>query len=173
MKFGNFISIPSLSFESILEQTNLSEKSGFDTIFFPDHTVTMPTMPGMVFDALSTLSAIAMNTNLKLCTAVSDCHRFHPALMAQKVATLDQISSGRAMFGIGAGEKMNVDMYGLTRTKSVSKLREYIELMRDFWTKKRVNRKSEFWGDIKEAFIQIKPLQKELPIYIAANGPKA
>ena len=173
MKFGSFISIPSLSFESVLKQANLIEKSGFNTIFFPDHTVTIPSMPGMCFDALNMLSALAMYTKNKLCTAVSDCHRFHPALMAQKIATLDHISSGRAMFGIGAGEKMNVDMYGLNRAKSIPKLREYIELIRAFWTKKRVNKKSEFWGDIKKAFIQIKPLQKKIPIYIAANGPKS
>jgi len=92
--------------------------------------------------------------------------------MAQKVATLDQISNGRAMIGLGAGEKMNVDMYGLNRDKSISKLREYIELLREFWTKRKVSRKSDFWGNIHRAYIQVKPIQNTPPIYIAANGPK-
>jgi len=173
MKFGNIIQFPSSSIESIFEQTEKTEESGFDTIFYADHTVDFPPPgPGMVFDAFNTLSALAMITKLQLGTAVSDCHRFHPALMAHKVATLDHISSGRALFGIGAGEKINVDMYGLSRAKVLSKLREYIELMRQFWTKKKVSKKSEFWGDIKKAYIQLKPIQKTPPIYVAANGPK-
>jgi len=173
MKFGNIIQFPSSSIESIFEQTKKTEKSGFDTIFYADHTVEFPPpSPGMVFDAFNTLSALAMITKLQLGTAVSDCHRFHPALMAHKVATLDHISSGRALFGIGAGEKINVDMYGLSRDKVLSKLREYIELMRQFWTKRKVSKKSEFWGDIKKAYIQLKPIQKTPPIYVAANGPK-
>ena len=173
MKFGNIIQFPSSSIESIFEQTKKIEESGFDTIFYADHTVDFPPPgPGKVFDAFNTLSALAMITKLQLGTAVSDCHRFHPALMAHKVATLDHISSGRALIGIGAGEKINVDMYGLSRDKVLSKLREYIELMRQFWTKKKVSKNSEFWGNIKKAYIQLKPIQKTPPIYIAANGPK-
>jgi len=171
MKFGNIIPIPIPSIESIFEQTKKAEESGFDTIFYGDHTVSGG--PGMCFDAYNTLSALAMITKLQLGTAVSDCHRFHPALMAHKVATLDQISSGRALFGIGSGEKINVDMYGMSRAKALSKLREYIELVRQFWSKKKVSKKSEFWGDIKRAYIQIKPIQKTPPIYVAANGPKS
>ena len=86
---------------------------------------------GTCYDAYCFLTSLAMVTKkIKLCTGVSDCHRFHPALMAHKVATLDQISNGRAMIGLGAGEAMNIDMYGLNRNKSVTKLREYINLMR-------------------------------------------
>jgi alkanesulfonate monooxygenase SsuD/methylene tetrahydromethanopterin reductase-like flavin-dependent oxidoreductase (luciferase family) len=92
--------------------------------------------------------------------------------MTHKVTTLDHLSSGIALLGVGAGEKFNVDMYGLSRDKVLSKLREYIELIRLFWTKKKVSKKSEFWGDIKKAFIQLKPIQKTPPIYIAANMPK-
>ena len=172
MKFGYINQFPSSSIERVFEQTKKAEESGFDNIFFPDHTVDWNPGTGICFDAFNTLSALAMRTKLKLGTAVSDCHRFHPALMAQKVATLDHISSGRALFGIGAGEKINVDMYGLSRAKALSKLREYIELMRQFWSKKKVSKNSEFWGDIKRAYIQIKPIQKTPPIYIAANGPK-
>ena len=173
MKFGNVIKYNFPSFQDILEQAKKSEESGFDNIFYPDHTVDWSPGPAMCFDALNTLSALAMKTRLRLGTAVSDCHRFHPALMAQKVATLDHISSGRALLGIGVGEKINVDMYGLSRAKALSKLREYIELLRQFWSKKKVTKKSEFWGDIKKAFIQIQPIQNTPPIYVAANGPKS
>jgi phthiodiolone/phenolphthiodiolone dimycocerosates ketoreductase len=173
MKFGYLIPVPTPRFEYMFDGTRKAEESGFDSVFYADHTVMLPPGSGNCYDAFSFLGALTTITQkLKLCTGVSDCHRFHPAFMAHKVATIDQLSKGRAMFGIGAGEKMNIDMYGLNRDKSLTKLREYVEIMRAFWTKRRVNRKSEFWGEIKKAYIQLRPVQKSPPIYIAANGPK-
>lgn len=173
MKFGFSIPVPTPRLDYMHEGAKKAEQCGFEYVFYADHTVMLPPGPGACFDAFMFLTSIAMITNkAKLCTGVSDPHRFHPALMAQKVATLDQISNGRAMIGLGAGEKMNVDMYGLNRDKSISKLREYIELLREFWTKRKVSRKSDFWGNIQRAYIQVKPIQNTPPIYIAANGPK-
>jgi len=173
MKFGFSIPVPTPRLDYMYEGAKKAEQCGFEYVFYADHTVMLPPGPGTCFDAFMFLTAIAMITNkVKLCTGVSDPHRFHPALMAQKVATLDQISNGRAMIGLGAGEKMNVDMYGLNRDRSVAKLREYIEILREFWTKRKVNRKSDFWGNMRRAYIQVKPIQNTPPIYIAANGPK-
>ncbi|MFX1595141.1 MAG: LLM class flavin-dependent oxidoreductase [Promethearchaeota archaeon] len=173
MKFSFGIPVPTPRLEYMFEGTKKAEECGFFSVFYADHTVMLPPGPGVCYDAYCFLTSLAMITKkIKLCTGVSDCHRFHPALMAHKVATLDQISNGRAMIGLGAGEAMNIDMYGLDRTKSVSKLKEYIILLREFWTKKKVSRNSEFWGEIKKAYIQIKPIQKSPPIYIAGNGPK-
>jgi alkanesulfonate monooxygenase SsuD/methylene tetrahydromethanopterin reductase-like flavin-dependent oxidoreductase (luciferase family) len=173
MKFGYSIPVPSPKWSLLHEGAKKAEQCGFEYVFYADHTVMLPPGPGTCFDAFMFLTSIAMITEkAKLCTGVSDPHRFHPALMAQKVATLDQISNGRAMIGLGAGEKMNVDMYGFSRNKSISKLREYIELLRNFWIKRKVSKKSEFWGNISRAYIQIKPIQKTPPIYLAANGPK-
>ncbi|NVM35236.1 MAG: LLM class flavin-dependent oxidoreductase [Candidatus Lokiarchaeota archaeon] len=173
MRFSFHIPVPTPRLEYMFEGTKKAEECGFFGVFYADHTVMLPPGPGTCYDAYCFLTSLAMITKkIKLCTGVSDCHRFHPALMAHKVATLDQISNGRGMIGLGAGEAMNIDMYGLNRNKSVSKLREYIILLREFWTKKKVNRSSEFWGEIKKAYIQIKPIQKSPPIYIAGNGPK-
>ena len=173
MRFSFHIPVPTPRLEYMFEGTKKAEECGFFGVFYADHTVMLPPGPGTCYDAYCFLTSLAMITEkIKLCTGVSDCHRFHPALMAHKVATLDQISNGRGMIGLGAGEAMNIDMYGLDRNKSVSKLREYVILLREFWTKRRVNRNSEFWGEIKKAYIQIKPVQKSPPIYIAANGPK-
>lgn len=173
MKFSFSIPVPTPRLEYMIEGAKRSEACGFDTVFYADHTTMLPPGPGRCFDAFVFLTALSMETSkIKLCTGVSDCHRFHPALMAHKVASLDVISNGRAMIGIGAGEAMNVDIYGLTRKGSITKLREYIELLRKFWTKRTVNVNSEFWGNMKNAYIQIKPIQKTPPIYVAANSTK-
>jgi len=173
MKFSFHIPVPTPRLEYMFKGTKMAEECGFFGVFYADHTVMLPPGPGTCYDAYCFLTSLAMITKkIRLCTGVSDCHRFHPALMAHKVATLDQISNGRGMIGLGAGEAMNIDMYGIERKNSVSKLREYIILLREFWTKKKVSKNSEFWGDIKKAYIQIKPIQKNPPIYVAANGPK-
>jgi len=173
MRFSFHIPVPTPKLEYMFKGAQKAEECGFFGIFYADHTVMLPPGPGNCFDAYNFLSAIAMVTNkVKLCTGVSDCHRFHPALMAHKVATLDHISNGRGMIGLGAGEAMNVDMYGLDRVRSFTKLKEYIELLRKFWTKRSVTYESDFWGKMKKAYIQLKPIQKSPPIYIAANGPK-
>ncbi len=172
LRFSFSIPVPTPRLEYMIDGTKKSEACGFYSVFYADHT-TMLNSPGTCYDAFSFLTALAMETKkIRLCTGVSDCHRFNPALMAHKVATLDVFSNGRAMIGIGAGEAMNIDLYGIKREKSYTKLREYIELLRKFWTKKRVNFKSEFWGTMKNGFIQIKPIQKTPPIYVAANSPK-
>ncbi|TFG00866.1 MAG: LLM class flavin-dependent oxidoreductase, partial [Promethearchaeota archaeon] len=142
MKFSFSIPVPTPRLEYMIDGSKKAEACGFHSIFYADHT-TMLNSPGTCYDALCFLTALAMETSkLKLCTGVSDCHRFNPALMAHKFATLDVISKGRAMIGIGAGEAMNIDFYGLNRERSVIKLREYIEIIRKFWTKKRINIKS-------------------------------
>jgi len=145
MRFSFHIPVPTPRLEYMYEGVKKAEESGFFGIFYADHTTMSPQKgTGTCYDAYCYLTALAMITKkVKLCTGVSDCHRFHPALMAHKVATLDQISNGRAMIGLGAGEAMNIDMYGLSRRRSVSKLREYIILLRKFWTEKNVNHKSD------------------------------
>jgi 5,10-methylenetetrahydromethanopterin reductase len=92
--------------------------------------------------------------------------------MAQKIATLDVISGGRAMFGIGAGEAMNLDMYGIPHDRALAKIREYVTYVRGLWGRRKLKFNGEFFT-AKNAYLQIQPVQKHIPIYMAANGPKA
>ncbi|MFX0136875.1 MAG: LLM class flavin-dependent oxidoreductase, partial [Candidatus Hodarchaeota archaeon] len=153
----------------IFTQAEKAEACNFHTVFQPDHTVLMG---GPIPEAWTLLGALAIKTKtVKLCTAVSDTHRNHPAIMAQKVATLDQISNGRAMLGLGVGEAMNCDRLGIPRTPSMKKLREYIEVVRLLWRKRRVKYSGKYF-QLKKGCIDIKPIKNHIPIYIAANGPK-
>jgi len=127
MRFSFHIPVPTPRLEYMFKGTKMAEECGFFGVFYADHTVMLPPGPGTCYDAYCFLTSLAMITKkIRLCTGVSDCHRFHPALMAHKVATLDQISNGRGMIGLGAGEAMNIDMYGIERKNSVSKLRDKI-----------------------------------------------
>src|SRR5271169_3888120 len=84
----------------------LAEECSFDSIWIPDHfTDLYPT--GDRVDPWTVLSAIGAQTKrLSLGTVVTDTQRTHPARTAQIVATLDELTEGRAFLGIGAGEAM-------------------------------------------------------------------
>lgn len=170
VKFGFSIPVPTYRLEFAVEGAKKAEQCGFESLWYADHLTTIPPQ-GIVYDAFVFLTTMALNTSrLTLCTAVSDPHRRHPAVMAHILATLDVVSNGRAMFGIGAGEAMNVAMFNIDARKPVSKMKEFIEVMRLLWKENRVNYDGEFFK-MKDAFLQIRPVQDTIPIYIAANGP--
>jgi alkanesulfonate monooxygenase SsuD/methylene tetrahydromethanopterin reductase-like flavin-dependent oxidoreductase (luciferase family) len=143
----------------------LAEKVGFDSVWMADHAY-------LQFEALTTLSAIAMKTkNLKLGTCVIDLNRRNPATLAQMVSTIDTISRGRFIFGVGSGV-WNEAFYGFALNKPVSRMREGIQIVKKFWTEPTVNYTGSFYK-FENASIQSKPFQKpHPPIWIAAFSPR-
>jgi len=148
----------------------LNEEAGFDSLWIPDHILFIP--PGIVPEAWSTLAAVAMVTKkVMLGTCVTDPHRYHPAVLAQKVATVDQLSAGRTVLGLGAGESMNLDPFGIVWNKPVSRLIEAVSIIRKLWSGEPFSYEGEFWK-LKDAFLHIKPVQQQPPIYFGANSPR-
>ncbi|MDY6958501.1 MAG: LLM class flavin-dependent oxidoreductase [Halobacteriota archaeon] len=151
------------------------EDLGFDSLWIPDH-LTFPGVSGFTVEAWSVLSVIASKTErLKLITGVTDPHRRNPALLAQTASTVDLISNGRVVLGIGAGEGMNLDPFGIKWDKPVSRMIESIEIMRKLWAsdeKNRFNYDGKFYK-MKKAYLDFKSVQDPIPIYIAANSPRS
>ncbi|MHA1833143.1 MAG: LLM class flavin-dependent oxidoreductase, partial [Candidatus Baldrarchaeia archaeon] len=170
IRFGCFLPIPAAPVDRLFKIAKVNEEAGFDSIWVPDHILFIP--PGTVPEAWSMLSATAMITNKAILgTCVSDPHRYNPAVLAQKVATVDQISGGRVILGIGAGEAMNLEPFGIEWRKPVSKLVEAVKIIRKLWAGEIVTYEGEFWR-YKEAFLQITPVNGKVPIYFGANSPR-
>lgn len=171
IRFGCFLPIPATPVENLLRIAKVNEEAGFDSIWAPDHLLFIP--PGIVPEAWSTLAAAAAVTKkVVLGTCVSDPHRYHPAVLAQKVATVDRISGGRVILGLGAGEAMNLEPFGIEWKNPVSKLIEAVTVMRKLWTGKMFTHEGRFWS-LKEAFLQITPTNGDrVPIYFGANSPR-
>jgi len=170
IRFGCFLPIPATPVEKLFRIAKVNEEAGFDSIWVPDHILFIP--PGIVPEAWSTLAATAAVTEkAALGTCVSDPHRYHPAVLAQKVATVDQISGGRAILGLGAGEAMNLEPFGIEWKKPVSKLVEAVTIIRKLWSGEVLNHEGRFWR-LKDAFLQINPVKGRVPIYFGANGPR-
>jgi len=154
----------------ILDIARASEEAGFNSVWTGDHLVHIT--PRTVPEAWTILTAAAMVTKrLLLGTSVTDPHRYHPAVLAQRLATIDQFSSGRVILGLGAGVAMDLEPFGIDWSKPVSKLMESVELMRRLWVEERFSYEGDFWK-FKDAFLQIKPIQSKVPIYFAANSPR-
>jgi alkanesulfonate monooxygenase SsuD/methylene tetrahydromethanopterin reductase-like flavin-dependent oxidoreductase (luciferase family) len=82
------------------------------------------------------------------------------------------MSGGRAVLGLGAGEAMNLDPYGIAWNRPVARLREAITVIKKLWTEENVNYSGEFFK-LNEAFLSPKPLtQPHPPIWVAANAPR-
>ena len=170
IRFGTHLPVPTANPDKLVKVAKLNEEAGFDSLWVPDHLLFIP--PGIVPEAWSVLAAVAMVTKRAILgTCVTDPHRYHPAVLAQKVATVDQLSGGRAVLGLGAGESMNLDPFGIRWNKPVSRLIEAVSIMRRLWSGELFSYDGEFWK-LKDAFLQIKPTQPRPPIYFGANSPR-
>ena len=169
IRFG--IQLPHDPMDLIFESAILAEKLGFDSVFTPDHLVGIGLRQWDSFEAFTLLGGISRVTErVMLGTCVSDVLRRHPAVLAQSAMTLDYMSNGRAILGLGAGEGMNLIPYGISVEKPVSKLREGVEIIKRLLNEDEVNYKGKFFR-LEKAFIQPKPLRK-IPVWIAGNSPR-
>lgn len=171
VKFG--LQLPLHPMDLILWSAVQAEEAGFDAVWTPDHLVGIGMKRFDAFEAWSVLTACAMLTNrVTLGTCVSDAHRHHPAVLAQHLMTLDVISKGRAILGLGAGEAMNLNPYGIDWEKPVTKMREGIVIIKRLLSEEKVDFKGRFFT-LRKAFILPKPVQRpHPPIYIAGNSEK-
>jgi alkanesulfonate monooxygenase SsuD/methylene tetrahydromethanopterin reductase-like flavin-dependent oxidoreductase (luciferase family) len=163
LRFGVGLPMDVEHVEAALEYACAAEELGFDSVMTADHV-------SIGYEALTTLTAIAMKTRrLILGTLVLDGNRRDPAILAHTTATLDRISGGRLILGVGKGV-FNEASYGFPLEKPVSRMLETIKVLKKLWTEEAVSHSSEFFN--YERFrLASKPLQKpHPPIWIAAFG---
>lgn len=153
-----------------------ADKMGYDSIWTMDHSNVPQWKNAVVNDAWLMLSAIAANTrNVELGTCVTDAIRRHPSAIALSAITLDRLSNGRAILGIGAGEAQNVVDFGIEFSKPVTKFKEQLEVIERLFKSdpdNRVDYEGKYYSLIN-ACLQAKSIrQPRPPVYIAAGAPK-
>jgi phthiodiolone/phenolphthiodiolone dimycocerosates ketoreductase len=141
-----------------------------------DHSNVPQWKNAVVNDAWLMLAAIgAVTSHVELGTCVTDAIRRHPSAIALSAITLDRITKGRAILGIGAGEAQNVVDFGIEFSKPVSKFKEQLEVIEKLFTSepdRRVSYKGQYYSLI-QACLQARSIRKPRPpIYIAAGAPK-
>ncbi|MBM4405002.1 MAG: LLM class flavin-dependent oxidoreductase [Chloroflexi bacterium] len=124
-------------------------------------------------DVFTGLTHIACSTSrIKLATGIVNVFSRTPALIAQTIASLDEISGGRAILGLGSsGEKVVRDWHGLPFERPVARTREYIEAINLILSGARADYSGNF-VKIRDFQLRFNPPRRKVPIYVAAMGPK-
>jgi len=111
---------------------------------------------------------------LRLGVAVTDSGRRNPAVTAQAAATLHLLTRGRAILGIGPGEREGNEPYGVDWSKPVARFEEAMATIRALWDSggELVNRDSPYFP-LRNAIFELPPYRGKWPeIWIAAHGPR-
>jgi F420-dependent oxidoreductase-like protein len=156
--------------ESVLE----AERLGFDSLW---------TAEAYGSDALMPLAWWGASTRqLKLGTSIVQISARTPAATAMAAMTLDHLSSGRLILGLGvSGPQVVEGWYGQPFAKPLARTREYIGILREIWARQGpVTSDGPHYplplaghsGLGKPLKASIHPLREEIPIYLAAEGPK-
>lgn len=127
-----------------------------------------------VLDPLETLTYIAGNTDrISLGTSLIDMFFHNPVTLARRFATLDALSDGRVIAGLGIGwSKDEYDAAGISFKEKGARADEYLQLLRIIWTEDVVEFKGQFYN-IPASKIGPKPVQKPRPpILLGAFSPK-
>ncbi len=124
-------------------------------------------------DAFTVLTMVACHTeNLRLGTGIVTVFSRTPALIAQTVASLDILSKGRAILGLGSSGRVVVEnWHGVPFDSPLARTREYIDIIRKALAGGPVNHQGRFYR--MDQFRMISPpVQERVPIYVASLGPK-
>ena len=178
MEFGMFHEFPSLpgrseseAFDEAMEQVDAAERCGLDVMwlaeihFAPERTY--------LSSPLAIASAIAARSrHMKIGIAVQVLPLCHPLRLAEEAATVDQISHGRLIFGVGrSGVVSTYDAYQVPYDESRERFTEILDIVKTAWTEPRFSYTGKFHSFADVACVP-KPYQKPLPeIRIAASTP--
>ncbi len=161
MRFGIEF-VPDMKYYELEYYVKLAEDSGFEYTWITDHYNNR--------NVYSILTILALKTQtIKLGPGVTNPYHINPALTASAIATINEVSGGRAVLGIGAGDKVTFERIGISWEKPLKRMREAIEIIRELHAGKSVKYDGEIFK-FNGARLGFKT--GSIPIYVGAQGPK-
>lgn len=144
---------------------------GYDSVWTINHFLSNLATP----QPISMLGAlIPRSGNMTLGTGILLLPMFHPVHVAEELATLDQLSNGRVILGVGAGYRENeLAAFGVDPHSRFRKLDESLRVIRALWSGETVNHDGEFFP-LTDARIGVPPVTSGGPsIWVGAGGKSA
>jgi 5,10-methylenetetrahydromethanopterin reductase len=140
----------------------LAERRGFDTVFTSAHYNNR--------DPFQALAVMAERTDsIRLGPGVANPHDSHPVALASRVATLDELSGGRAVFGIGPGDPSTLQNLGVSaEERGLRPVLETFKTAQRLWAGERVDHDGAF--DADDAGLNYEP-PSEIPVFVGGEGP--
>jgi len=154
-----------------LEVVQAAEKLGYDSVWAAE---------AYGSDAATVLAWLAAGTStIKLGSAIFQIPARTPAMTAMTAATIDELSGGRMVLGIGSsGPRVAEGWHGQRFARQLQRTREYVSVVRMALARERLQFQGETLelplpdGPGKALKLMISPVQERIPIYLAAIGPK-
>jgi 5,10-methylenetetrahydromethanopterin reductase len=137
-----------------------AESAGFDAVFASCHYNNRD--PFLALDRVA-----AATSEVLVGPGVANPYETHPVKLASQVATLDELSDGRAVFGVGAGDASTLSNLGVDREKPLRRVLESFKVAEDLWAGERVDHDGTFVA--RDAGLNYEP--GEIPVYVGAQGP--
>jgi F420-dependent oxidoreductase-like protein len=177
VKFGVHTGLQHTSIADLRELWTRIEALGFDWISIWDHFYAADNSGDPhCLEAITSHTALATTTTRVTCgSLVYSAGYRHPAVLANAIATMDQVADGRIVLGLGGGWLQNeYDAYGLHFGSPGERLRmleEYVQCVRGLLTQERTTFDGAFFH-MRDAQCEPKPVQPRLPIWIGGGGEK-
>ena len=155
---------------AVVEQARLAERLGFASIFLGHHYLAKSAF----LQPLPLLARLSgETTSIKLGLGVYLSSLAHPVALAEELATIDVLSNGRLIAGLGSGyREIEYAAVGVPYTERFRRLEESITVMRALWSGEAVTM-SGLFGRLEGAKLNLKPVQSGgPPIWMGAFGPK-
>jgi alkanesulfonate monooxygenase SsuD/methylene tetrahydromethanopterin reductase-like flavin-dependent oxidoreductase (luciferase family) len=178
LKFGCQLPQDTSDIDEVLGVARLCEELGYDSVWVYDHVSPYWLKSKSCLEAWSLLSAVATQTSrIKIGSLVTNVNLRNPGLLAKITSTVDNISNGRLVVGLGIGDRMSVDElrsfgYRYPPLKErITLLRETIKVLRALWTEDVVSFEGEL-VKIANAVCYPKPKQSHGPqIWVGGKHP--
>lgn len=162
MRFGIEF-VPYEPVEKVVELARKAEEGGFEYCWVTDHYNNR--------NVYSFLTAIAQNTEkMMIGPGVTNPYLIHPAVTASAIASIDEISKGRAILGISAGDRTILSSLGVKLEKPLATMSESIQIIRGLLAGEKINFEGKIFR-MTGVKLSFKP-KHEIPIYLGAQGPE-
>lgn len=151
---------PEYPVQDIIEFGQAASRAGFDTAFISCHYNNR--------DPMVVLGQLAADTPLRIGPGVINPYQTHPVVLASQVATLAEVTDGRAIFGIGAGDRSTLGNLGVHRDQPLRRVLETVQVARQLWAGERINHDGTFTANDAQLNYDV---PWPIPVYVGAQGP--
>lgn len=152
--------------KAVLRAAQLADDLGYHSIWIPE---------AWGYEQFQLLTEIAGATRqLRLATGIANVFSRSAGLLAMSAATLDEISDGRAILGLGTSGKLVVEnFHGTPYRKPLSRLRDTVKVARTLWSGGRLNAGLSQDLEFRPFKLEMQPRRPDIPVYIASLQEKA
>ncbi len=153
------------AWDEVIEKVKIADELGYDSIWLGE---------SWGYELFTSMADLARATKrIKIGAGIANIYSRTPALIASTAATLDERSDGRILLGLGpSGAQVIEHWHGVPFQKPVQRTREYVEIIRMILRGEKLVYHGEFFNLERGFTLRFKPVRKDIPIYIAAMGPK-